>query len=204
MSEARLERPVPAPGDVTEMTFGWWGMLAGIATEAALFVYILFTYYYLAVRQHTGPWPPEPMSLTLSLPNTIILIASSVAAWYGEHAAARAERGRTILGLAAAIALGIVFLAIQALEWADKTSTLASSTFGSIYYTATGFHMAHVAGGILILATLLAWTALGLIGGRRTAILSIGTIYWHFVDAVWLTIFFTFYLSPYFVGHAHA
>jgi heme/copper-type cytochrome/quinol oxidase subunit 3 len=56
--------------------------------------------------------------------------------------------------------------------------------------------MLHVIAGILILATLTLWSALGYFDRRRSAAVSIGTIYWHFVDAVWLVVFFTFYITP--------
>ena len=92
--------------------------------------------------------------------------------------------------------MGIVFIAIQALEWAGKKFTPFSSSYGSLYFTITGFHMLHVAAGVLILATLSLWCALGYFDRIRSAPVSIGAIYWHFVDAVWLVLFFTFYITP--------
>ena len=57
--------------------------------------------------------------------------------------------------------------------------------------------MAHVVVGLVMMAALIAWMASGLLSDRRHIALSVGAIYWHFVDAVWLTVFFTFYLTPY-------
>ena len=57
--------------------------------------------------------------------------------------------------------------------------------------------MAHVVAGLLILLPLILWTAMGKFDARRRDPVSIGVIYWHFVDAVWLTVFFTFYVTPY-------
>ena len=57
--------------------------------------------------------------------------------------------------------------------------------------------MAHVVVGLLVLLVLLLWSALGYFDRERHAPVAIGAIYWHFVDAVWLTVFFTFYITPY-------
>ncbi len=97
--------------------------------------------------------------------------------------------------------MGAVFIAIQGLEWAGKTFTPFSSSYGSLYFMITGFHMLHVAAGVIILVILTLWTGLGYFDRRRTAAFSVGAIYWHFVDVVWLALFFTFYVSPHlFVG----
>jgi len=82
-------------------------------------------------------------------------------------------------------------------EWRDKPFAIDTSSYGSLYFTVTGFHMAHVIGGLLMIAPLMLWTALGKFDSRRRDPVSNGAIYWHFVDAVWLTVFFTFYVTPY-------
>jgi cytochrome c oxidase subunit 3/cytochrome c oxidase subunit I+III len=175
---------------------GWWGMIFVIATEAAVFAYLLFSYYYMAIEIHST-WPSTPPSLKLALPNTIILLASSIAIWWGERQFARARRAEALIGVSLAGVLGLVFSAVQLLEWHNKTFTIASDPYGALYFTITGFHMAHVVAGLLIIAALLAWMAGGLLSDRRRVALSIGALYWHFVDAVWLTVFFTFYITPY-------
>jgi heme/copper-type cytochrome/quinol oxidase subunit 3 len=73
---------------------------------------------------------------------------------------------------------------------------MASAAYGSLYFTITGFHMAHVAVGLIMLAFLLLWSWLDYFDTERSAPLAIGIVYWHFVDAVWLTLFFTFYITP--------
>jgi len=186
--------PVGASG---KNSVGWWGMLCLIATEASLFAYLLFSYYYVAIQR--GPsWAPEPHpSLRLSGPNTVVLLASSVAVWWGEEGVKKGERGRQLVGLAIAIGLGSVFLVVQGFEWRAKTFKLASGSYGSLFFTITGFHMAHVIAGLLILIAVFVWSAMGYFNIRRHAPVSISSIYWHFVDAVWLAVFFTFYVTPY-------
>jgi cytochrome c oxidase subunit III len=172
-------------------------MMMLIVTEAALFVYLLFAYYYAAV-QHERNWLPEDLpNFKLSLPDTIILILSSVIVWRGESLLKQGRSGGlTAIYLAVGALMGIVFIAIQALEWGTKAFTPFSSSYGSLYYTITGFHMMHVAAGVIILATLSLWCVLGYFNRIRSAPVSIGAIYWHFVDAVWLVLFFTFYITP--------
>jgi heme/copper-type cytochrome/quinol oxidase subunit 3 len=177
-------------------TLGWWGMMATLATEAALFAYLLFSYYYLA-SQASGPWPPDGVpALRLALPNTLVLIASSVCVWWAERAIRRSNRAGATLGLAAGLVLGLVFVIVQLMEWRSKPFTVASHAYGSLYFTVTGFHVAHVAGGLIILAALLIWSALRYFHAERHAPISVGAVYWHFVDVVWLTVFATFYLTP--------
>ena len=175
---------------------GWWGMMMLIITEASLFAYLLFSYYYTDA-QFGHEWLPKDLpSYRLAGPNTLILIASSVAAWFGERGIKHGSRMQLIAGLLVAIVLGAAFAAIQYYEWQSKPFTLATNSYASLYFVTTGFHMAHVIGGLLILAALLLWSALGYFAERRHVAVSIGIVYWHFVDAVWLAVFFTYYVTP--------
>lgn len=196
MPELTIDPALLPPGSLSHRSAAWWGMMAAIASEGALFVYLLFSYYYIAVQPHVGAWPPEPMRLRLSLPNTLILMLSSLTAWWAERGTRRNARLPQLLGLALSLALGAVFLVVQIVEWRTRSFSISSHAYGSLYFTITGFHAAHVVGGLLILAWLLLWSALGYFGRRSDAPVSLGVWYWHFVDAIWLTVFFTFYLTP--------
>jgi cytochrome c oxidase subunit III len=186
--------PVGSPG---QRSGGWWGCLTLVATEAALFGYLIFSYLYLAA-QTTQPWPPEGMpKLGLGLLNTGVLLSSSVFVWASERFVRRGRRGMGVTMIGIAIALGVVFVGVQLKEWKDHPYGLTSNLYGSLYFTITGFHMMHVLVGLIVLAFLLMWTALGYFDRERSAALTIGGLYWHFVDVVWLFIFATLYLSPY-------
>lgn len=199
MSDAVIDRrPLPV-GSVGYRSSGWWAMIGLIASEAALFAYLLFSYYYLAVQPHSYPWPPQPMELKLSGPDTVILLLSSVAAWWGERGAKHNKPAQQLAGLTVAFVLGVAFVAIQIFEWKSRTFGIASQAYGSLYFTVTGFHMAHVIAGIITLLALFVWSWLGCFGPRRNAAITIGVVYWHFVDAVWLAVFFTFYISPHLI-----
>jgi len=176
---------------------GWWGMLALVVTEAALFAYLLFSYFYVASQAH-APWPPDGMpSLLVAVPNTIILIMGSFTVRYGERGIQRDDRGRLMKGLLITLILGFIFLGLQGLEWHNKTFSMTSGIYGSLYFTITGFHMVHVLVGLVMIAVLALWTSFDYFGARRHAAVSIGAIYWHFVTVVWLAVFATFYIAPY-------
>ena len=202
MAEAIIREGELPVGSFHHRNNGWWAMLFIILTEGALFVYLLFAYYYLAIQPHAAWLPGGPPSLHLALPNTFILLASSLAAWWGEQGIRHGNNGRLSLGLLGALMLGIVFVLVQLMEWHSKPFSFSSSSYSSLYFTITGFHMAHVVAGLLMLATLLLWSALGMFDRWRHAPISVGIIYWHFVDAVWLAVFLTFYVTPYLgLGH---
>ena len=191
-----LERPLPI-GSINKLSTGWWGVWTLIVTESALFGYLLFSYFYLMLQteQH---WPPEGKPrLFLSGVNTIILLSSSVFVWAAEQFLRRGHRTFSLISLMTAILLGVAFIGIQLQEWHNKTYGIGSNLYGSLYFTITGFHMLHVAIGLVILSLLLVWTALGYFDERRYATFTIGSLYWHFVDVVWLFIFSTFFLLPY-------
>lgn len=193
-TEAKWRLPV-APGD--GRASGWYGMIAAIATEASLFAYLLFSYFYLLAQTHAA-WPPGgPPKLMLAGANTVILLLSSVAVGWGERGIKAGNAARLGLGLGVGIALGAIFVALQLVEWRNKAYGPGTDAYGSLYFTITGFHMAHVAVGLVILVALWAWNRAGRLGCGGALRVSIGAVYWHFVDAVWLLVFATFYLSPY-------
>jgi len=194
VAEVGIELPVGAKG---RNSTGWWGVLCLIATEASLFAYLLFSYGYTA-SQYGKAWSPEPHpSLGLSGPNTVILLSSSVAVWWGEQGLKAGRRGQQLGGLALAIVLGAVFVAVQLFEWKSKTYGPTSGSYGSLYFIITGFHMAHVIVGLGVLATVFGWSAAGYFDPRHHGPVLVTSAYWHFVDAVWIAVFFTFYISPY-------
>jgi cytochrome c oxidase subunit III len=196
MTDAAIQSdPLPV-GSIGRRTSGWYGMLALIMTEGALFAYLLFSYYYFAVQYGREWLPPKLPELRLSLPNTIILLASSVTAWSGQRGLRSGRKDDLLWGLLLSIVLGAIFMVVQGFEWAGRPFTMASAAYGSVYFTVTGLHMMHVAAGLVILIFLLVWSRLDYFDRKRNAPLVIGIIYWHFVDVVWLALFFTFYITP--------
>lgn len=196
MAEVLIPNRSLPVGSQGHLASGWWGMLTLVATEAMLFAYLLFSYFYLASHA-LGRWPPDgPPNLRIAVPGTLILIAGSVVMWWGERGIERGKPRQLTMGLILALLLGLVFLLLQGIEWNGEPFTLSTHVYGSLYFTITGFHMLHVIVGLLILAVLLIWTARGDFDANRHSAASIGIIYWHFVTVVWLAVFFTFYIAP--------
>lgn len=190
-----LQEPLPVGGG--KRSGGWWGMLALIVTEGSLFGYLLFSYLYLASQSEVR-WPPEGLpKLTIPAINTAILLASSGFVWAGERCIRQGKMPPGMALMAVSIMLGTGFVAIQLNEWRIKSYGIASNLYGSLYFTITGFHMAHVLVGLIILLLLLLWTALGYFDAKRHVAVTVGGLYWHFVDAVWLAVFAALYLTPY-------
>jgi heme/copper-type cytochrome/quinol oxidase subunit 3 len=193
-----IESALPV-GAIDTRATGWWAMIFVVFTEASLFAYLLFSYFYLAVQPHApGTFPDGGLpDLTLAIPNTAILLLSSVAVGWAQCSIERDNNRRLCAGLLIAAILGMIFLVVQYFEWVQKPFALASSTYSSLYFVITGFHMAHVVVGVIVLWCLFAWSAMGYFNRVRYAHIHIGALYWHFVDAVWIAVFFTFYVTPF-------
>lgn len=189
------DRPLPVRPTGPRST-GWYGMLLVLATEGALFLYLLFSYFYLG-SQSEGDWPPGgPPAIAVAALNTVILLASSVTAWWGQKGIEKGQADRLLLGLWASLLLGAVFVGVQGHEWAGKSFKPSDHAYGSLYFTITGLHIAHVVVGLIILACLILWTSRRRFTAARHDHVAIGILYWHFVDAVWLAVFTTLFLTP--------
>jgi len=175
---------------------GWWAMVWTIATEAMLFAFLLFSFYYIGSMARSA-WPPSgPLSLKLSLPNTIILIVSSIFMWLAERGIERGSHTQLRAFLAITFLLGLAFAIIQGFEWRAQPFRPTTGVFGSLFYTITGFHGAHVIVGLImnLFVQMRAWFG-GFTRERHLAVTN-AAMYWHFVDVVWLFVFISLYISP--------
>lgn len=181
--------------------FGWWGMVWLIATEATLFAALLASYFYLRFRY--GPvWPPdgiEDPKLELPLVMSAILLSTTIPVHLAETGIKKGRQGRLKVGLALGFVLGAVFLGLTfGIEWPEKLREFGPTTnaYGSLYFTITGFHAAHVLVGLAFNA----WTQVrawrGAFSAERHLTVQNFAMYWHFVDVVWVFVFLTIYLSP--------
>jgi cytochrome c oxidase subunit 3 len=193
----RLAESLPV-GAMDTRASGWWAMIFTVFTEASLFAYLLFSYYYLAAQPHApGTFPQGgPPVLLIAAINTAILLTSSVAVGWAQFSIEHNRKERLVAGLGLGALLGAIFLVIQCFEWAGRPFGFSSSPYSSLYFVVTGFHMAHVVVGVVMLLALTWWSWLGYFNKSRYAHIHIGALYWHFVDAVWLAVFFTFYITP--------
>jgi heme/copper-type cytochrome/quinol oxidase subunit 3 len=181
--------------------FGWWGMVWLIATEASLFALLIVSYFYLRFR--SGPvWPPDGIAkpeIALPLVMTVVLWSSSIPVHLAESAIEKGNQRVLKAGLALGWVLGATFLFITVgVEWPAKLKDFGPTTnaYGSLFFTVTGFHAAHVAVGLLfsLWTQVRAWR--GAFDEKRHLTVQNFTMYWHFVDIVWAFVLATIYLSP--------
>jgi len=173
----------------------WWGMLAMISSEVIFFANLIIGYLYLRVR--AGQWPPqgiEPLELLLPTINTAILLSSALP-MHGAHLAIRrGDRKGMQQGLVLTAVLGMIFLSGQAWEYTHSPFSLKSGTFGSTFFTLTGFHGLHVAVGIILIWICFFRSLRGSFNREHHFNVEAATMYWHFVDAVWVILFGVLYL----------
>lgn len=176
---------------------GTAGMLLAIATEAALFIMLFFAYFYFA----KGGWrwlAEEPPKLPLAIILLIVLLISSAVLYWGEKEVKARRHGSARVALMVTILLGIAFLVIQTFEYADHLKSLTPQTnvYGSIFYTITSFHAAHVIVGLLILFYVLILPRLEPVDRPPHRPFHNAALYWHFVDVVWIWIVAFLYVAP--------
>jgi cytochrome c oxidase subunit 3 len=198
MTDLAIAQPDKLPvGPIGRRGVGYWGVATLVASEAALFSYLLFAYFYTGATAQPG-WLLEPHPvLKLAVPNTLLLLASSLVAWFGERGVLTQRRTQALVGFGGAFVMGTVFVIVQWFEWHAKAFSIGTSSYASLYFVTTGFHIAHVIVGLLVLMALFAWTALDYFSPRRRLTVSAGVLYWHFVDIVWVFVFATYYVTPY-------
>jgi cytochrome c oxidase subunit III len=198
MAELTVSAPIDIPlGPLGRHGTGWWGAATLFISEAALFVYLLFAYFYSGATAHTR-WLLEPApSLHLAAPNTLLLLVSSVAVWVGERGILRQRRAQALAGFGVALIKGVIFVYVQWLEWQTKTYGIGTSSYASLYFLTTGMHVAHVLAGVVVMAVIFMWTTLDYFGPSRHLTVSAGALYWHFVNVVSVFVFATFYVTPY-------
>jgi cytochrome c oxidase subunit III len=173
------------------------GMLLFIASEV-MFFGGLFATYFNARASATGTWgPPEgahELDLPLAAVLTAILVSSSFTMQFGVWAIRRGDIGKLRMWTAITLGLGVLFLAGQLYDYSTLGFGIADGVFGTVFYTLTGFHGAHVFGGVVGLTIVLARALRGQFSARNHVAVEAVSMYWHFVDVVWIGVFSTIYL----------
>jgi heme/copper-type cytochrome/quinol oxidase subunit 3 len=173
-------------------------MLFFISSEAIFFILLILAYMIL----HNNVLAGQPTAVSSLDPLktgffSLFLFASSFTIWRAEKSLRR-ENGRFSRWLAATILLGIIFLFGQGLEWVNLIGqgiTVSVNTFGTTFFTMTGFHGLHVIVGLIGLTILLGMAARGGFRDPESPAFASLSYYWHFVDAVWVVIFGVVYLT---------
>jgi len=167
-----------------------------IVAESAIFTIFVVAYLFYLGKSITGPTPREVLETPIVY--TICLLSSSLTI----HLAAKClERGIgfAFLGLwLLTIALGGLFLYGTAQEWHrliyEHGLTISTNLFGTTYYSLVGLHAFHVTAGLIMLSVVAIFGFTGRMGMSQAGRVGVLSMYWHFVDAVWVVVFTVVYV----------
>ncbi len=180
------------------------GMILFIASEVMFFAGLFAAYFN--VRLNATEWPPlvneQPFpafehihhDLLLPVALTAMLVTSSLTMQLAVRAIRRGDRTVFLRALTVTLVLGVLFVAGQAWDYSLQGFGITDTAFGSTFYTLTGFHGAHVLGGAIMLGVVRYRGTLGQFSARHHDMVEAASLYWHFVDAVWIVLFTTVYL----------
>jgi cytochrome c oxidase subunit III len=188
MPQGDIRWSLPARGPV--------GMYCLIAAETAIFTIFVVAYIFYIGKSLTGPQPQDVLRVPIFF--TICLLSSSLTM----HFAVKLLRGGRVrsfgLWWLLTIALGTIFLTGTFREWHhliyDKGLTIQTNLFGTTYYSLVGLHAFHVTVGLLALATMALFTLLGHVRQEHAERAEVLSMYWHFVDVVWVVVFLVVYI----------
>jgi cytochrome c oxidase subunit 3/cytochrome o ubiquinol oxidase subunit 3 len=187
-SELNLSWELPTRGRV--------GMLALIAAEAAIFVIFIVAYLFYVGKSLTGPMPKDVLRAPVFI--TVCLLSSSLTIHFSTNAIREGRLGDFRNWWFGTIVLGAIFLCGTAREWYrlifKEALTIHTNLFGTTYYSLVGLHAFHVTVGLVLLSAVLAFVFLGYVKQEHTYRLDVLSLYWHFVDAVWVVVFTVVYI----------
>ena len=171
------------------------GMISLIIAESAIFTIFVVAYIFYIGKSLSGPKPKDVLEIPIF--NTICLLSSSLTI----HLAVRALRSARVnafgLWWFVTMVLGTIFLVGTGREWQhlifDKGLTISTNLFGTTYYSLVGLHAFHVTVGLIGIVLAMIFTLLGKVESVHSERVDVFSMYWHFVDAVWVVVFTVVY-----------
>jgi cytochrome c oxidase subunit III len=196
MSSAAITSAPPIESPWLLPSRGRVGMFCLIAAESAIFTIFVVAYVFYIGKSISGPTPREVLELPIF--NTICLLSSSLTIHFAISALRKGKTG-AFKGLwLLTIALGVIFLVGTAREWRhliyDDGLTIQTNLFGTTYYSLVGLHAFHVIVGLLGLSIVLAFALLNRVKQEHADRVDVLSLYWHFVDVVWIVVFTVVYV----------
>jgi heme/copper-type cytochrome/quinol oxidase subunit 3 len=150
-------------------------------------------------RSYSDAWPPAGVMrppLAPAVFNTIVVLLSTVAIVVADRSIARNDRRKFVAGIAVAAALGVVFMAVQAVEFADLSALAQGSAYGSTFTFLLIFHALRVFVGVTLMTVVLIRASMGQFNSYRRLMVQATAQYWYFITGVWLVVFTVLYLTP--------
>jgi cytochrome o ubiquinol oxidase subunit 3 len=180
-----------------KVLFGFWVYLM---TDLLLFAVVFATYAVLRNNTFGGPGAHELFSLQLGLVNTLILLTSSFTCGIGMIAARRGNVRQVLAWFGVTFVLGLAFLGIEISEFAElvhEGQTPQTNAFLSSFYSLVGMHGLHISGGLLWMGVTLAYVLKRGLTSSNFRKLTLLSLFWHFLDIVWIFIFTLVYLMTF-------
>jgi cytochrome c oxidase subunit 3/cytochrome o ubiquinol oxidase subunit 3 len=175
---------------------GTVGMACLIIAESAIFTIFVVAYLYYVGKSLSGPMPRDVLEVPIFF--TIALLSSSLTIHLAGKAIARGARGAFLGAWLSTIALGALFLAGTGREWQrlidEHGLTISTNLFGTTYYSLVGLHAFHVAVGLALMILVALFAIAGRVGREHSARVETLSLYWHFVDVVWVVVFTVVYV----------
>jgi len=172
------------------------GMACLIFAESAIFTIFVVAYLFYAGKSLIGPTPREVLETPIFF--TVCLLSSSLTIHFAARFLERGRRGAFLLLWLLTIVLGALFLYGTGQEWHrliyDHGLTISTNLFGTTYYSLVGLHASHVTAGLIMLIIVLFFGLAGRVGPEQSARVDVLSLYWHFVDAVWVVVFTVVYV----------
>ena len=172
------------------------GMACLIVAESAIFIIFVVAYIYYIGKSLSGPTPAQVLELPIL--GTICLLSSSITVHFAVSGLRKNNIRNCTLWLAGTVLLGAVFLMTTAREWYhlihDFGLTIRTNLFGTTYYSLVGLHATHVVIGLIMLTIALALLLSGRVEEKHAERLEVLSLYWHFVDGVWIVVFLVVYV----------
>ncbi|MGA9964142.1 MAG: cytochrome c oxidase subunit 3 [Terriglobales bacterium] len=167
-----------------------------IIAESAIFTIFVVAYLFYVGKSLTGPTPREVLETPIFY--TICLLSSSLTIHFAAKSLARDRVGAFLVLWALTIVLGGTFMYGTGQEWYrliyEHGLTISTNLFGTTYYSLVGLHAFHVTAGLLMLLIVAVFTLLGRVGVQQSRRVEVLSMYWHFVDAVWVVVFTVVYV----------
>jgi cytochrome c oxidase subunit 3/cytochrome o ubiquinol oxidase subunit 3 len=175
---------------------GTVGMGCLIVAEAAIFIIFVVAYIYYIGKSLSGPTPAQALELPIF--GTICLLSSSISVHFAVSTLRKQNVRGCVINLAITVLLGSIFLITTAQEWYhlihDEGLTIQTNLFGTTYYSLVGLHATHVVVGLIMLSLVLAFSLAGRVREEHSEKLEALSLYWHFVDGVWVVVFLVVYV----------
>jgi cytochrome c oxidase subunit 3/cytochrome o ubiquinol oxidase subunit 3 len=175
---------------------GTVGMACLIIAESAIFVIFVVAYIFYMGQSLGGPTPQQVLELPIF--TTICLLSSSLTIHWAVAALRKSSIRAFTAWLAATITLGMIFIVGTGMEWHHLIYvdglTIRTNLFGTTFYSLVGLHATHVIVGLLMLLAALIFTLTGHVNEKHAHRMDVLSLYWHFVDAVWVVVFTVVYV----------